>query len=92
MKVEVIEPHGMCAGVNAAIAKALTLKNVYCLHELVHNKIVIDELKDLGFRFVERIEDVPEGETVVFSAHGVSPQTRKAAKSRGLKVDAKRPI
>ena len=86
MKVEVIEPHGMCAGVNAAIAKALTLKNVYCLHELVHNKIVIDELKDLGFRFVERIEDVPEGETVVFSAHGVSPQTRKAAKSRGLKI------
>ena len=86
LKVEIIEPHGMCAGVNAAIAKALTLKNVYCLHELVHNEIVIDELKGLGFRFVERIEDVPEGETVVFSAHGVSPQTREAAKARRLKV------
>ena len=86
MKIEVLEPHGMCAGVNAAIAKALTLKNVYCLHELVHNEIVIGELKDLGFKFVDRIEDVPEGETVVFSAHGVSPAVRLAAKKRNLKV------
>ena len=76
----------MCAGVNAAIAKALKLKDVYCLHELVHNEIVIGELKDLGFKFVERIEDVPEGETVVFSAHGVSPAVREIAKARRLKV------
>ena len=76
----------MCAGVNAAIAKALRLRNVYCLHELVHNEIVIGELKDLGFRFVDRIEDVPEGETVVFSAHGVSPAVRAIAKARKLKV------
>ena len=76
----------MCAGVNAAIAKALKLKDVYCLHELVHNEIVIGELKDLGFKFVERIEDVPEGETVVFSAHGVSPAVREIAKRRKLKV------
>ena len=76
----------MCAGVNAAIAKALKLKDVYCLHELVHNEIVIGELKDLGFKFVERIEDVPEGETVVFSAHGVSPVVREIAKARRLKV------
>ena len=86
MKIEVLEPHGMCAGVNAAIAKALKLKDVYCLHELVHNEIVIGELKDLGFKFVERIEDVPEGETVVFSAHGVSPAVRLAARDRNLKV------
>ena len=86
MKIEVIEPHGLCAGVNAAIAKALKLKNVYCLHELVHNEIVIGELKDLGFRFVERIEDVPVSETVVFSAHGVSPAVRTTAKKRKLKV------
>ena len=86
MKIEVLEPHGMCAGVNAAIAKALKLKDVYCLHELVHNEIVIGELKDLGFKFVERIEDVPEGETVVFSAHGVSPAVRLAAKERKLKI------
>ena len=76
----------MCAGVNAAIAKALKLKDVYCLHELVHNEIVIGELKDLGFKFVERIEDVPEGETVVFSAHGVSPRVRGIAAKRKLKV------
>ena len=76
----------MCAGVNAAIAKALKLRNVYCLHELVHNEIVIGELKDLGYRFVERIEDVPEGETVVFSAHGVSPAVREVAKARKLKI------
>lgn len=86
MRVDVIEPHGMCAGVNAAIAKALKLKNVYCLHELVHNEIVISELKDLGFKFVERIEDVPVGETVVFSAHGVSPKVRMIAKRRNLRV------
>ena len=86
MKVEILEPHGMCAGVNAAIARALKLRDVYCLHGLVHNEIVIGELKDLGFRFVERIEDVPEGETVVFSAHGVSPAVREIAKARRLKV------
>ena len=86
MKVEVIEPHGLCAGVNAAIAKALTLRGVYCLHELVHNEIVVDELKGLGYSFVDRIEDVPDGETVVFSAHGVAPQVRAYAEKHGMKV------
>ncbi|MBQ3343927.1 MAG: di-trans,poly-cis-decaprenylcistransferase [Kiritimatiellae bacterium] len=86
MKIEAIEPHGLCAGVNAAISRALALKNVYCLHALVHNEIVVDELRALGFKFVERIEDVPEGETVVFSAHGVSPQVRETAAARRLKV------
>jgi 4-hydroxy-3-methylbut-2-enyl diphosphate reductase len=86
VKVEVIKPHGLCAGVNAAVAKALALKDVYCLNELVHNEIVVDELKALGYRFVKSIEEVPEGESVVFSAHGVSPQVRKLAKERSLKV------
>ena len=86
MRIEVIEPHGLCAGVNAAIACALRLRDVYCLHGLVHNEIVIDELKALGYRFVERIEDVPEGETVLFSAHGVSPQVREIAARRRLHV------
>ena len=86
MNVEVIEPHGLCAGVNAALAKALKLRDVFCLHELVHNEIVIGDLKALGFRFVDRIEDVPEGGTVVFSAHGVPPSVRKAAAARRLKV------
>ncbi len=86
MKIEVINPHGLCSGVNAAIAKALKLRNVYCLHHLVHNEIVIDELKALGFRFVDDIEAVPDGETVVFSAHGVSPQIRKRAEEKKLKI------
>ena len=95
MQVEAIEPHGMCAGVNGAIAKALELAKsrpagdrspIYCLHELVHNEIVIGELRDLGFRFVERVADVPRGATVVFSAHGVPPQVRAEAERRDLKV------
>ena len=93
MKVEVLSPHGLCGGVNAAIAKALALARdrrtaepVYCLHELVHNEIVVGELKELGYRFVERVEDVPEGATVVFSAHGVSPAVRAQAEARHLTV------
>jgi 4-hydroxy-3-methylbut-2-enyl diphosphate reductase len=59
---------------------------VYCLHELVHNEIVVRELKDLGFKFVESVNEVPVGETVVFSAHGVSPAIRKKAEERKLKI------
>ena len=56
------------------------------LHELVHNEIVVDELRDLGYRFVDRIEDVPDGETVVFSAHGVAPSVREYAAAHGMKI------
>ena len=76
----------MCAGVDAAIAKALKLRDVWCLHELVHNEIVVDELKSLGYRFADRIEDVPDGATVVFSAHGVAPAVRDYAAAHGMKV------
>ena len=86
MNVVVLEPHGLCAGVNAAVAKALRLRDVYCLHALVHNEIVIGDLKALGFTFVERIEDVPDGATVVFPAHGVPPHVREAAAARHLTV------
>ena len=86
MKIDIIEPHGMCAGVNAAIAKALKLRDVWCLHELVHNEIVVDELKALGYRFADSIEDVPDGATVVFSAHGVAPAVRDYAAAHGMKV------
>ena len=86
MKVEILEPHGMCGGVNAAIAKALKLRGVYCLHALVHNEIVIRELKDLGFQFVESLDEVPEGSTVVFSAHGVPPSVREKAVERKLTI------
>lgn len=86
MNIETIEPHGLCAGVNAAIAKALKLQDVWCLHALVHNEIVTAELAALGFKFVEDIEEVPRGATVVFSAHGVSPAVRERAKERNLKI------
>lgn len=86
MLIEVINPHGFCAGVTHALKLALSLNGVYCLHELVHNEIVVDGLKRRGFKFVEDIEKVPEGETVLFSAHGVSPSVKAAAKRRNLKV------
>ena len=92
MQVEVLEPHGFCAGVTAALRKALALvrdgaaDTVYCLHELVHNEIVVGDLTRRGFKFVESVADIPEGATVLFSAHGVSPAVRRAAAARRLKV------
>ena len=59
---------------------------VWCLHELVHNGTVVDELREGGMRFVESLEDVPEGGTVLFSAHGVPPGVRAQAEARRLKV------
>ncbi|MBR1921398.1 MAG: 4-hydroxy-3-methylbut-2-enyl diphosphate reductase, partial [Kiritimatiellae bacterium] len=90
MEIVVIEPHGFCAGVTAALRKALALPAgggaVYCLHELVHNEVVVDELKARGFAFVESIDEVPAGATVLFSAHGVSPAVRERARRRALNV------
>ena len=92
MKVEVIEPHGFCMGVKAAVEKAsrtLSLshaKTVYCLHELVHNEQVVSDLKARGMRFVDSLDDVPDGATVLFSAHGVAPEVRDEARRRGLEV------
>lgn len=86
MTIEILEPHGFCAGVTAALRKALSLKEVYCLHELVHNELVVADLKARGFTFVESIEDVPEGATVLFSAHGVSPAVRERAVARHIRI------
>ena len=86
MNVVAIAPHGLCAGVNAALALALRLNNLYCLHEIVHNEMIVDELKSLGHKFVDRIEDVPDGETVLFSAHGVAPAVRRYAAAHQMKV------
>ena len=90
MTVEVLNPHGFCAGVTAAIRKAVELADgstsVYCLHELVHNEIVVSGLRSRGFVFVEDICDVPAGATVLFSAHGVAPAVRRKAEARGLRV------
>lgn len=87
------EPHGFCSGVRHAIqvaeqavAGASADKPVYCLHELVHNKLVVDRLANAGMQFVASLADVPDGGTVLFSAHGVSPAVRDEAARKGLHV------
>lgn len=91
MKATVLEPHGFCAGVTGALKKALQLADsadgpTYCLHELVHNELVVAGLRQRGFVFVDRLSDVPDGATVLFSAHGVSPGVRAEAERRSLGV------
>ncbi len=93
MACEVIlaEPHGFCSGVRHAIevaekTVAASSGPVYCLHELVHNRLVVDSLSASGMRFIGDISEVPDGGTVLFSAHGVSPAVREAAATRGLNV------
>lgn len=94
MKLLLAKPRGFCAGVVRAVAtveRALELWGppVYVKHEIVHNQHVIEELERKGAVFVERIEQVPVGARVIYSAHGVSPEVREQARMRGLvEVDA----
>ena len=98
MKILLANPRGFCAGVDRAIEivnRAIELFGapIYVRHEVVHNKFVVEGLRDKGAIFVEDLQDVPEGETVIFSAHGVSQAIRKEAKQRRLKVfDATCPL
>jgi 4-hydroxy-3-methylbut-2-enyl diphosphate reductase len=98
MKVIVARPRGFCAGVNMAIEtleRTLELYGppVYVYHEIVHNKHVVRRFRELGAVFVDSLADVPRGETVVFSAHGVSPALRQDAEARALNViDATCPL
>ena len=93
-KIIIAEPHGFCAGVTRAIAlaeKALGSRAgssgpLYCLHELVHNRSVVERLSGRGIVFVKDLEEVPDGGTVLFSAHGVSPAIRRTAARKGLDV------
>ena len=91
-------PRGYCAGVDRAVItveKALDLYGapVYVRKQIVHNKHVVQGLEDRGAVFVEEIAEVPEGATVVFSAHGVSPQVHEDAEQRHLKtIDATCPL
>jgi len=97
-EVLLAKPRGFCAGVDRAIAiveKALELHGapIYVRHEIVHNKFVVDDLRAKGAVFVEELEEVPAGATVIFSAHGVALDVRREAESRGLKVfDATCPL
>ncbi|HEX4984925.1 MAG TPA: 4-hydroxy-3-methylbut-2-enyl diphosphate reductase [Burkholderiales bacterium] len=98
MEVLLANPRGFCAGVDRAIAiveKALELHGapIYVRHEVVHNKYVVDDLRSKGAVFVEDLAEVPQGATVVFSAHGVSQAVRREAGMRGLNVfDATCPL
>jgi 4-hydroxy-3-methylbut-2-enyl diphosphate reductase len=98
MKVLLANPRGFCAGVDRAIdivERALELFGppIYVRHEVVHNRYVVDRLRGLGAVFVDELEEVPHGATVIFSAHGVSSAVVAEAAARGLRVfDATCPL
>lgn len=98
MQIHLANPRGFCAGVDRAIIiveRALEIFNppIYVRHEVVHNKFVVDGLKERGAIFVDELNEVPDDAIVIFSAHGVSQAVRNKAKDRGLKVfDATCPL
>jgi 4-hydroxy-3-methylbut-2-enyl diphosphate reductase len=91
-------PRGFCAGVDRAIdivdmALQVYGAPIYVRHEIVHNRHVVDDLRQKGAIFVDELRDVPAGAVVIFSAHGVSPEVRREAEARGLKsLDATCPL
>jgi len=98
MEVVLANPRGFCAGVDRAIEiveRALDIFGapIYVRHEVVHNKFVVDGLRERGAVFVDELSEVPDGNTVIFSAHGVSQTVRQEAASRDLRVfDATCPL
>ena len=97
-KIYLLKPRGFCAGVVRAIdvvkiALDLYGPPVYVRKEIVHNKHVVDELREAGAVFVEELDEVPVGARAIFSAHGVAPSVRREAKERRLEViDATCPL
>ena len=98
MKIYLANPRGFCAGVDMAIecveqALEIVGSPLYVYHEIVHNRHVVERFVKDGVIFVDHIDEVPADSTVIFSAHGVSPQVRNAAKTRGCTmIDATCPL
>ena len=98
MEILLSAPRGFCAGVVRAIEIVqLALERygapVYVRHEIVHNRYVVDSLRRQGAVFVDEVDDVPDGATLIFSAHGVAPEVWSESRSRGLRViDATCPL
>lgn len=98
MKIILAAPRGFCAGVNMAVQSLdLALKHfgppIYVYHEIVHNQHVVQTFQSKGAVFVNTLEEIPSDSTVLFSAHGVSPEIRRIAKERRLKaIDATCPL
>lgn len=98
MQILLANPRGFCAGVDRAIdivERAIELFGapIYVRHEVVHNRYVVDRLRNMGAVFVEELSEVPDDATVIFSAHGVSRAVQEEARGRGLKVfDATCPL
>jgi 4-hydroxy-3-methylbut-2-enyl diphosphate reductase len=98
MRIILAAPRGFCAGVNMAIESLdLAIKAfgtpIYVYHEIVHNKYVVETFREKGAVFVDEVADAPEGATLLFSAHGVSPEVRQVAQQRRLTaIDATCPL
>ena len=98
MRLILANPRGFCAGVNMAIEsleRAIELFGVplYVYHEIVHNRPVVERFRARGVVFVDSIEEIPEGSTVLYSAHGIAPEVREAAARRRLRsIDATCPL
>src|SRR6059058_2698109 len=98
MKIILANPRGFCAGVNMAIEsleKALEVFGtpLYVYHEIVHNRPIVERFQALGVVFVNDVSEVPAGQTVLFSAHGVAPRIREQAAARNLRaIDATCPL
>lgn len=98
MKIILANPRGFCAGVNMAIQSLeecvkLFGTGIYVYHEIVHNKYVVERFSSQGVTFVDRIDEVPEGSILLYSAHGVSPEVREQSAARGLQtIDATCPL
>ena len=98
MHVILANPRGFCAGVNMAIDALETAIRtfgtpIYVYHEIVHNRPIVERFTKLGVVFVDEISEVPSGQTVLYSAHGVSPVIREASRTRNLRaIDATCPL